>query len=297
MRSHLYKASLAVLALLLASCGCPDITTGPVDDLKVHSDDIYEFVPDYLVAPTDSTAGIKDDRWSITTFQFPSAVNSGGESVTDSRVSNARDLEIRPGIPFDDLTANPAVTYTARLFTRKPPNGNISGDVMVVSVDPPNSARLRLFNDAQLWRTRQPGMSVQDFVDYIDVNAPRPSRKPNGDFVPLSDTVVPSGGVIKYFDANDVQVGVEGDNGAADRAFKADSRDLDRLIRNRMQALEHDIIVKPGEVYYYVARNGVPFAVYIWDISDRPTGQHGARQNYVAIRFAALRGPEACDAQ
>jgi hypothetical protein len=55
--------------------------------------------------------------------------------------------------------------------------------------------------------------------------------------------------------------------------------------------VSYEVTVEVGDVFYYVARNGVEFALHIEDIFE---GTLPPNQRRVTIKFAALHGPELC---
>lgn len=278
-----------MLLTLVAGCGCPELTTGPVQDPRVYNQTITEFnagwnPPSDPNNPTDR--GTPVPRFAIATFEFPATASSSGSFPNDSRFSSGRGLELDREVFTNPADAH---TYSALLVNRSPSNRELQGDIMVVSVDlnsNPRTARLRF--SGRLFRF--PGTlgsgSATDFIDYIKANA----------------------NTVQQLDQLRGVASLFGNGLGSEGAARLDTIVIDSLGRERMNVpvpdavrqelstneveFYYDITVTIGEVYYYVADNGVEFAIHIEDIFEASLAPN---QRRVTIKFAALHGPELCE--
>lgn len=278
------KPSIALGCLLLASCGCPEFTTGPVQDPRVYNASITEFNSGWNAPlnPDDpGDLGTPVPLFSISSFEFPANSSSSGTMPNDPRFSRGRGITLANAGSF---TAANGRTYSAQLVVRPPSNELIAGDVMVVSVDTvARTAQLRFFG--QLYRMPRglDSASATALVDYIraeahtdaQLSALRSNARPHGSGPLLPqrvDTVV----VDEY--GREV-LGIE---------MPADVR---ARLRLPYTITARDVTVSIGEVYYYIARNGFEFMIQIVDIGSVPLAPHPRN---VRIAFAALHGPTQC---
>lgn len=290
MKNTLYTLAFLAAALLLASCGCPELTTGPVQDPRVYNQTITEFNPGWN-PPTDpdnpADRGTPVPRFSISTFEFPANASSSGTFPNDSRFSGGRGIELDREVFFNSGDGH---TYTALLVNRSPGNREIQGDVMVVSVDlnsTPRTARLRFSGRLFQFPDRLQSGSATDFIDFIKTNANTEAQlaQLRGNASPQGQGLITTPAIAQFDTLVIDSLGREVTN----VVIPTDTRED---LSTNEQVLYYDITVEIGEVYYYVADNGVEFAIHIEDIFEASLTPN---QRRVTIKFAALHGPELCE--
>lgn len=287
MMRILTATGLTAMALLLASCGCPEITTGPIQDPRVYNQTITEFnagwnPPIDLDDPTDR--GTPVPRFSISTFEFPANASSSGSFPNDSRFAGGR------GIVLDAAGfKNNGSSYIAQLVNRSPSNASLEGDIMVVSVDldtVPRTARLRFAGNLFRFPDTINSGSATRFIDYIKANAHtedqlqqlRAEASPNG-LIYSSQTRATYDTVVIDSLGREV-TGIPVPENVAEELASSEV------------TFYYDVTVEIGQVYYYIADNGVEFAMHIEDIFE---GSLAPNPRRVTIKFAALHGPQRCE--
>jgi hypothetical protein len=278
---------LAALAITLASCGCPELTTGPIQDPRVYNQTITEFdagwnPPADPLDPTDP--GTPVARFSISTFQFPANAASSGNFPNDQRFSNGRGI-VLDSEPFTDNSKS----YRAQLVNRTPDNDDLEGDIMVVSVDlnsTPRTARLRFSGNLYRFPDALGTGSATAFVDYIKQHAHTEDQ-----LEALRGLAMPFG--VNYTTAAGARLDtiVVDSLGREVTGIAIPGETRSELSSSQVNVY-YDVTVEIGEVYYYIADNGVEFALHIEDIFE---GSLAPNQRRVTIKFAALHGPQRCD--
>lgn len=280
---------IPVLALLLASCGCPELTTGPVQDPRVYNQTITEFNAGWN-PPADpnnvADRGSPVPRYSIATFQFPADASSSGQFPNDDRFSGGLGIELDR-----ERFTNPGDgrSYTALLLNRSPSNRELQGDIMVVSVDlssTPRTARLRFSGRLFRFNENLSSGSATDFIEFIRRNANTEAQLSQ-----LRGVASVNGAGLGSPTPARTDTVVIDSLGREAVGVTAPQDVLDELSTGDVETY-YDITVEIGEVYYYVADNGVEFAIHIEDIFEASLAPN---QRRVTIKFAALHGPELCD--
>lgn len=276
-------------SVLFISCGCPELTTGPVQDPRVYNQTITEFNAGWN-PPADpgnlADQGSPVPRFSISTFEFPANASSSGTFPNDSRFSGGRGIELDR-----EAFINPADgrTYTALLVNRSPANRDLEGDIMVVSVDlgsTPRTARLRFSGRLFRFAYMLGSGSATDFVDFI-----RDSANSEVQLSRLHGVASLHGAGLGSPALPAIDTIVVDSLGRQTLTVPIPQETREGLGTNEVEEY-YDITVEIGEVYYYVASNGVEFAIHIEDIFQASLVPN---QRRVTIKFAALHGPELCD--
>lgn len=279
---------VSALSVLLAACGCPELTTGPVQDPRVYNQTITEFNAGWN-PPADpnnvADRGSPVPRYSIATFQFPADASSSGQFPNDDRFSGGLGIEL----DRERFTnAADGRSYTALMLNPTPSNRELQGDIMVVSVDlstNPRTARLRFSGRLFRFNESLSSGSATDFIEFIRRNANTETQ--------LSQLR----GVASVGGAG---LGSPSSPGTDIIVIDSLGREVTNVlipddVRDRLSSSDvetyYDITVEIGEVYYYVADNGVEFAIHIEDIFEASLAPN---QRRVTIKFAALHGPELC---
>ena len=271
--------------LLLVSCGCPELTTGPVQDPRVYNQTITEFNAGWIPAadPNDrGDRGTPVPRFSIGTFEFPITSTSSGSFPNDSRFEEGR------GLVYDIESLRDGSGRLAQLVSRAPGNNAMEGDIMVVSVDPtstPRTARLRFTGRLYRFPDTLASGSATAFIDYIRLHARTTEQLDD-----LRGSASRFGAGLTSAERGALDTIVVDSLGREIAGVTVPSGVLGELSTSEV-LVSYEVTVEVGVVFYYVAANGVEFAVHIEDIFE---GTLPPNQRRVTIKFAALHGPELC---
>jgi hypothetical protein len=254
------------MVLLISCSDCP-ITQSKVDVCEVREGTITQFNPGLTIQYIQN--GTKTDtvlvpvpEYSIHTFEFPADRTSSGNLPNDMRFEKNDKISI-----IDETFSFLGVTYKAVVFDKFPANNIMQGDILVDSIfyNPPNSyAYIRVAG----YITSMPTPFMSEDADQFcrnymplykesDYNSFRSRISLYGKTLANASSPVYSASDVKVVDNNNnVISGVNPDNTIINSL-------LGRLSSNAVH-----ILVKPGEVYFYRARNGKEFAVVIADIKQ-----------------------------
>jgi hypothetical protein len=278
---------LAAISLIVAGCGCPELTTGPIQDPRVYNQTITEFNPGWNppADPLDPTdPGTPVARFSIGTFEFPANSASSGNYPNDPRFSNGRGIVLDTE-PFKDG----GKSYTVQLVNRSPDNSDLLGDILVVSVDltsNPRTAHLRFSGNLFLFPDQLNSGSATAFIDYIKQYAHTEAQLQT-----LRGSAMPYGLTLASTSPASLDTIVVDSLGREVAGIPIPTDTRSKLSTSQV-SISYDVTVEIGQVYYYIAKNGVEFAIHIEDIFE---GSLAPNQRRVTIKFAALHGPQRCD--
>jgi len=271
-------------ALVAASCGCPTLEPINIIDRRVREATVTRFDPTWDVQGDQPTP-----EYSIHNFLFPNDISSSGTLPNDLRVAGGKStlLSSEPFTALDpNSTTGDSAEFTAEFYTRNPNNSGLVGDLVVIGITTttiPPSARIRVIGDLALFTDPLPSGSAADFVQYIETH--------DADFPVVAGQATPGGR----------NLATASTASAIDSIRVVDERGVDvtgqvavpTAIVNgadaRFQAFE--VEVRPGEVYYYRARNGVEFAMLIEDVFRASLPPNLRR---MTIKFAELRSLQQC---
>ena len=183
------------------------------------------------------------------------------------------------------------MSFIAQLVSRSPSNNAMAGDIMVVGVDPnatPRTARLRFFGRLFRFPDRLTSGSATDFVEYIRANA-----HTTGQLKALRGMASVHGAAYTTPQTRSLDAIVV-DSLGREIAGTPIPPAVQGMLGTSEVIADYDVTVEIGQVYYYVARSGVEFAIHIEDIFE---GTLAPNQRRVTIKFAALHGPELCQPQ
>ncbi len=268
-------------AIVIASCGCPTLEPINIRDHRVREATITRFDPTWNVQTNEPTP-----EYSIHNFLFPNDVTSSGTLPNDLRVAGGKSalLTSETFTAPDPGNAGAEGLFTVEFYTRNPGNDGLVGDIVVIGLNTtvvPAVARIRVFGSLALFTDPLLSGSATDFVQYIESHDPEipivaGSATPGGRSLAISTTVIDS---IRVVDAQgrDVTGQVPPPQSLIDRA--------------NLEFTAFEVDVRPGDVYYYRARNGVEFAVLIEDIFRASLPPNLRR---MTIKFAELRSLQQC---
>jgi hypothetical protein len=252
---------LAIIVLIQACADCP-VTQSPQNECNVRDATITLFNP-RLIKLNDTTL-VPVPEYSIQTFQFPGDNSSSGSLPNDERFEKAQQIVVArqsfKGPNNEDLFA---VIYDVY-----PLNSEIAGDIMVDSVTIDESsatgstAWLRFYGTLGRFPKDFNSEDANAFCEtYLksftssDLDNIRKNSSQYGKSLPNSRMQTYSAVDIVVLDSKDKPV--TGVTVPADVQVK---------LLSSVSSTAVDIIVRPGEVYLYKARNGSEFAVVIADI-------------------------------
>ncbi len=282
-----YILTLILLTVLMVySCGECGLVEAEYP-CRVREATVTRFDP--RLETDNDTTYFPVPTYSIHTFTFPSDNASSGVLSNDNRFDENKFLDQYITIAQREVTLNRG-EFLVKLVSFQPPNNDIVGDLMVIAVDStasPMTARLRFFG------------SLSRFPDdFLSENANRfcneylPNyREQDEDYKEISSRASRYGrnltnAVSESFDTtNIVVVNSAGRDVTGARYDDVPQNVIDDLLASQTEAI--DVVVTPGEVYYYKARNGKEFAVVIVDIH---AGRFPPHLKRVTIKFSELRG-------
>lgn len=260
------------LLIFLASCSDCPICDAP-KKCNVRDATITEFNP--RLQKLNDTTLVPVPAYSIQTFQFPSDDNTSGVLTNDNRFSTTDKLTLADTV--FNLGAGNRHSILADVY---PLNPMMIGDIMVVSVDVANrTAILRFFGDLAKY--------PEDFQS-------EDADKFCTEFIPKYQ-----GDSLKKITEKASKYGINLPNASRHNYTQNDITTYDDFgniitetlpvtiissLLNKATNNAIDVLVKPGEVYYYKARNGRTFAVLIADMNK---GTFEPFKNRVTILFTA----------
>lgn len=272
-----------VAAIVIASCGCPTLEPIDIRDRRVREATITRFDPSWDVVRNEPAP-----EYSIHNFLFPNDITSSGTLPNDLRVAGGKSalLTTNTFTALDPASPPDSAEFTAEFYTRSPDNGTLVGDLVVVSVDMtavPPVARIRVYGSLGKFTDPLQSGSATDFVQYIESH--------EAEFPIVAGTATSGGRNLPSATRASVvdSVRVVDDQGRDVTAQVQVPQALRDAADTEFRATE--IEVRPGEVYYYRARNGVEFAVLIEDVFRASLSPNLRR---MTIKFAELRTLQQC---
>ena len=262
---------------------CP-IDEAPTTVCEVRDATITKFNPSLQEPTPPDTVWVPVPEYSIHTFLFPADKSNSGLMTNDSRFEEQEQI-----IMADEKFPNPdgSGELKAVIYDIYPFNTLMVGDLMVIRVtlDPDpllSEAVLRFYGDLarmpQDFTSENADLFCEDYISNLDegdINSFRDNSSQYGAALPNAS--------VHSYDEDDILV-IDNDGNVLPGVSAPASVVNDLLSVARNNAI--DVIVSPGEVYFYKARNGKEFAVVIADISE---GTFEPFKKRVTIMFTALR--------
>lgn len=275
--------SLFALFFLISCDDCPIKDKPPVFLCEVREATITEFNPMLIQDLTivDSVVYKPDPKYSVHTFEFPIDQTSSGSLPNDERFKEQGFIALAT-IPSSNNN------YSVALVDFTPLNSNMIGDILVDSVfihptDPnQNKAFLMFYGYLARFPRNFTSDNSQEFCNYLgtytndELNNIRIDASQYGERLPNAGA--------KIYDINSRFVAIN-ESGQFDFNRTITLEDKQALLKD-FKGKSIEVVVSPGEVYFYRARNGRQFAVVISDIK---TGTFPPNKNRVTIMFNPLR--------
>lgn len=284
-KNQIFKTIIIFASLIfLASCDdCPIKDKPPIFLCEVREATITEFNPLLVQDPniTDSIVYVPDPKYSVHTFEFPIDEKSSGSLPNDERFQEQG---------FIAVATKPSITgnYKVALVDYTPLNSDMIGDILVDSVfinsaDPSqNRAFLMFYGDLARFPRDFTSENSKEFCNFLgtfnssDLNNIRIDASKYGESLPNAGS--------KTYDINSNFVAIN-ENGRFDVNINISLADKQSLLAD-FKGKSILVEVRPGQVYFYRARNGKQFALVISDIK---TGTFPPNKNRVTIMFNPLK--------
>lgn len=276
---------IVFLALFfLISCDdCPIKDKPPVFLCEVREATITEFNP-LLVqdqSVNDSVVYKPDPKYSVHTFEFPLDQTSSGSLPNDERFKEQGFIAIAT-IP------SPNNNYTVALVDFTPLNSNMIGDILVDSVfihptDPSqNRAFLMFYGHLARFPRDFTSDDSQEFCNYLGTYSDADLNNIRIDASQYGENLINAG--VKTYDLNSRFIAINS-RGQYDPNISISVAEKQALL-SEFKGKSIEVVVSPGQVYFYRARNGRQFAMVITDIKS---GTFPPNKNRVTIMFNPLR--------
>jgi hypothetical protein len=261
---------------MVAACTCPDLIEQQQGTSHVRDVTINEFNAGWA-------AGAPVPSYSIHTFRFPNdVVHSTGTLPNDQRVADGKFLVLASrqfsfGVP--------SATYTAEAISIRPPNEQLAGDVMVVTVNPavaPAAATIRVAGWIAPFASTLPTASAPAFLACLQ--SPVTQASLNG----LASAAVRAGaGLPNATSQPDRAIIVRDPSGLDVTATVSAPANIVTEFNTIPEVLAVDLTVHVGDLFFYRSRNGAPFAMLVADIQQGATAPN---INRVSLKYAELYG-------
>lgn len=290
------KIFLIVLAflsqILFNSCSdCPLVESKPIVYCSPREATVTEFNPDVTAFTIKAVDGITDStyyepvkEYSIHSYQFPNDDSNSGLTPNDERFNNKTVITVAQ----EAFAVNNKVYYAA-ILDRIPANEDIKGDFIISNVDTlssPMVASLRFYGYLAKTTLSFTKENSNDFCNDIIKN---PSMT-TAQLTLLRLNKIRFGDSTDFgkFTLADVKVIDGNGNLVSDPAIVAaiPPDAVIKLLSNSSKKIIHDVIVRPGDVYYYQARNGREF---VFAITDIRVGTFEPRKRRMTIMFNAIQ--------
>ncbi|MFW5662761.1 MAG: hypothetical protein ACOCZW_03465, partial [Bacteroidota bacterium] len=243
--------------------------------------------PDSVIVPVPT--------YSIHTFTFPADNFSSGTLTNDTRFDQSKFGQYI--FLAEESYEENGVALTARLADIYPPNSLMVGDIMVITTDALNTpprANLRFKGSLAEFPDKFFSEDAYKFCnEYLEGY-----RQQDEDFSDIADDARQFGSglptAVPYQYTNDDIIIVNQNNeDVTDQYISTIPRAVVNELKSKASSEAVDIIVEPGDVFYYKAVNGKEFALVIADIREGSFEPHLKR---VTIKFSELKGSkvEAC---
>ena len=285
---------LSALAVIIQSCSECDLVTAnyPCNPREAT---ITQFDPRVsAVVNGNDTTIVPVPTYSIQTFLFPSDNSSSGTLANDNRFSQTDTTKEKVVIAQKQFTSS-GQQLIAQLVSIHPTNSSLVGDMMVIDVDitaAPPTALLRFYGSLTEFPFTLQSEDASLFCSRIENY-----RSTDNEFNNIKGKVTDFGkgltnAVNSSFTTSDIRV-MDLSNHDVTYLY---SGSIPQSVRDSLLSASAsqavDILVQPGQMYFYHARNGKDFAVLIADINQ---GTFPPNLKRVTIKFSEIRGSNKTD--
>ncbi len=288
MKTLLIKISI-ILIIAAGTYSCGDCGLQTADyPCNVREATITKFDP-RLVLEGDSLL-TPVPTYSIHTFMFPGDNSSSGVLLNDTRFEQG-DYTAQFITIAEDKVVLADETLYVRLVSYHPTNDQMKGDLIVIDMDSvavPPTATLRFSGDLAKFPD---DFRSEDAYKFCQEYLPQ-YRENDDDYSGIASQASEYGGALpNAVDAQFTRDNILIVNSLGDDVTQQYIDQIDPLIIDDLLATQEadavNVLVRPGEVYYYKAANGKEFAVVIADIRQ---GTFEPFLKRVTIKFSELKG-------
>ncbi len=267
---------LFAVVSLLASCNdCPLEQQDPIFLCQTRIVTMEEFNPNFTVTPgpiQGEEIVTLDARYNISIFEFPQNLASTGSFPNDNRFKGTSQIPIAE-VPF----AVDNTLYYAAYVDTYPLNSDLAGDILLRQVNlalPNNTALLRLAGSIALIDRNFFNEDAQAFCDYVSANTNMISTAYQNFTTGNKYGANQLGAQVTQFDTNPIVISdqtgkIIGTLGGVGVPQPPQSI-LDLLNVSIAQKTAIDLLVEPGNVYAYIAKNGKRFVFFVSEIRETP---------------------------
>jgi hypothetical protein len=278
---------IASLSLISYSCGDCDLTSTESTIFTCYNGNIDEFDPRLSVDTTGGTKTIVGvPEYSIGSFLFPNDMSATGiianENFGMGLFFGVYEQYAPPRLEFSSGNNN----YVAVIDNYYPTNPNLKGDILVDSVDM-SGTRLAIIrvagsitqfsgtintDDCSAFRTFLD--NYRSFNNDLKYDNIRSQLKQYGEGL-TNANVTSTTNILVFNKANGLW------------ASETPPSNISEELLKPKNSKSVTLTVRRGEVYYYRAKNGKEFALFITDINE---GSLPPFKRRIAIKYSALRG-------
>lgn len=278
--------------ILFNSCSdCPLVESKPIVFCSPREATVTLFNPDVTAITIKASDGVTDStyyepvkEYSIHSYQFPNDDSNSGITPNDERFNNKTVITLAQ----EAFAFNNKVYYVA-ILDRVPANEDIKGDFIITKVDTlsnPMTASIRFYGFLAKTTLSFTKENANDFCNDI-IKSPSLST-PQLTQLRLNKIRFGDSTDFGKFTAADVKVVDASGNLVSDPLVIAaiPTTSVTKLLTSTSKKIIHDVIVKPGDVYYYQARNGREF---VFAITDIRVGTFEPRKRRITIMFNSIQ--------
>ncbi len=302
MKKILLLSLVFISPIIFNSCtDCPLVESKPIVYCSPREATVTEFNPDVTAFTIKAVDGITDStyyepvkEYSIHSYQFPNDDSNSGMTPNDERFNNKTLIPIYQSA-FKSLVDNK--TYYAAILQKFPANEDIKGDFIVTQVDTlpptinpllPMTAKLRFYG----FLAPIPTLSFKkensnDFCTDIIKNLSqaqltqlRTDKIRFGDSTDFGSFTLADIKIVDIINGNFISDPLV----IASLPLSVATSIINPSVSTRK--VIHDVVVRPGEVYYYQARNGREF---VFAITDIRVGTFEPRKRRMTVMFNAIK--------
>ncbi len=292
MKKILLLSLVLFSPIIFNSCSdCPLVESKPIVYCSPREATVTEFNPDVTAFTIKAVDGVTDStyyepvkEYSIHSYQFPNDDSNSGITPNDERFNNKTVITVA-----QEAFAYNNKVYYAAILDRIPANEDIKGDFIVANVDTlknPMIASLRFYGYLVKTTLSFKKENSNDFCNDIIKNPSMTSdqlaklRLSKVRFGDSTDFGKFTSANVRVIDANGKLVS----DPLVIAAIPASA--IAKILASSSSKIIHDVVVKPGDVYYYQARNGREF---VFAITDIRVGTFEPRKRRMTIMFNAIQ--------
>jgi len=255
---------IIIFTIIIISCSeCPVKQSDPIFLCETRIVTMEKFNPNFKIIQSQT---VLDSDYNISIYRFPDNSLSSGSFPNDSRFEGKFVIPLF-SIPFTYDNQ----LYFANVMDTYPTNSQLSGDILVRDIDTNSKqAFLRIFGSISLFDTGLLTESSQDFCNYVEANQNNIKNSFNnytslnkyGENQPNSIKINFSNLPIIITNNLGEIIGSVGSAGVPPITNDI----ITKLQIESAKIYAIDLVVRPGEVYTYIAANGKRFIILFTEV-------------------------------